>query len=719
MTSTTETSTTESSTSESSTTETSSTETSSTERPGLPEEAQQVDIEHIYGRLADRGLRYGPAFRRLRAVWSHGDEVYAEAALDQAPGGGNDGYLLHPALFDAALQATLVPDLDRDNNTFLPYALRGIRLHKAGARAVNVHAAPGKDGVSLALTGDDGEPVVTVGTLLRRSVTADQLDAAAQRTRLLRVAWKAVEQPAAATDQQRWAFLGTDHIGITGALKSVRRFDSYPSLAAFDSALRHGTPVPDVVVVSCTDQDSPVSSAAQRALMLVQEWSADPRLATARLLLVSSGAVAARAQEDLSDLPGAAVWGLLRSVQSEHPGRFVLVDVDDAEDSGRALVAAAACEEPQLAVRQGALLRPRLVRCPPPPRRTSLTGTVVITGGTGALGRVVARHVATRHTVQHLVLLSRRGQDAAGAAELSAELTGLGVRVDIVACDVTDRSALERTLAELPAPSAVIHTAGVLADAAVEGLTPRRLEKVLRPKADAALHLHELIQDPDCLFVLFSSVAGLVGNSGQGNYAAANAVLDALAHHRRTLGLHGTSLAWGLWEGDEGMGAGLSATDLTRIKRSGFAPLGVEQGLALFDAALAGDEAVLAPVRLNESARAEDVPAILADLVAPPSGRTTDTLRARLAALPEAERDRAALEFVRETAAAVLSYESPEEIDPDREFGAVGLDSIGTLDLSRRLSAGTGLRLPATLVFEYPTPAGLASHLRKLLQESE
>ena len=299
-------------------------------------------------------------------MWSHGEEVYAEAALDGVSG-GDDGYLLHPALFDAALQTALVPDLDRDDSTFLPFALRGIRLHKTGARTVNVHTVPGEGGVSLALTGDDGEPVVTVGTLVRRRVTADQLDAAAQRTRLLRPVWKAVDHPSAAVDQQRWAFLGTDHIGVTGALKSVRRsFDSYSSLAALDAALRKGAPAPDVVVVSCTDQDSPVRSAAQRALMLVQEWSADERLSGSRLLLVSSGAIASRSEEALSDLPGAAVWGLLRSAQSEHPGCFVLVDVDDPDDSGRALVAAAACGEPQIAVRHGALFGPAwsASRCP-------------------------------------------------------------------------------------------------------------------------------------------------------------------------------------------------------------------------------------------------------------------------------------------------------------------------------------------------------------------
>ncbi|MFC4907594.1 type I polyketide synthase [Actinomadura gamaensis] len=689
---------------------------------GPPQGAGEIDVEGLYGRLADRGLRYGPAFRGLRSVWTDGTEVHADARLDGG-GDGGDGYLLHPALFDAALQTALVPGLDGDGGTVLPFALRGVRVHKAGARAVRVRTVPGEGGAALTLTGPDGEPVASVDGLVLRPVTAGQLDAAAQGTRLLRPAWQAVPQPGPAAERRAWAFLGTDHLGVTGGLKAARRpFDAYSSLRALDAALRDGRPVPEIVVVSCTDEDAPVRSAAQRALGLVQDWLADDRLAGARLLLVTSGGVATRPEEDLSDLPGAAVWGLLRTAQSEHPGRFVLVDVDDPEDSGRALVAAAATGEPQLAVRQGALSRPRLVRCPPAPKRTTLSGTVLLTGGTGALGRVFARHLATRHDVRHLVLLSRRGPAAPGAAELVAELDALGTRAEVIACDAADRAALERVLAGIPAPSAVIHSAGVVADATVGALGPRGLDRVLRPKVDAALNLHELIGDPDCAFVLFSSVAGQIGNSGQANYAAANVVLDALAHRRRALGLHGVSLAWGLWADDGGMGSALSAADLNRVRRSGLAPLAHEQGLALFDAALARDEAVLAPVRLDEAALAGDgVPAVLADLApARAEHRTataTDALRRRLADLPEAERDLAALEFVRAEAAAVLGHDGLDDVAPDREFGAAGLDSLGNLELSRRLSAATGLRLPATLTFDHPTPAGLARHLRRLLQD--
>ncbi|RLL68249.1 type I polyketide synthase [Streptomyces sp. Z26] len=693
------------------------------ERPGPPQEARQVDIAHVYDRLADRGLQYGPAFRGLRSVWSHGEEVYAEAVLEAGTLDNAGGYLLHPALFDAAFQTALVPGLDEEGKTFLPFALRGVRVYKAGAGAVHVHTAPGDNGsITLSLTDADGQQVATVESLVRRPVTADQLEAATQRTYLLRLAWKALPQSAAASERQRWAFLGTDHLGLTGALKSLRpSFEVHPSLHALDDALCAGAPVPEVVVVSCTDDSSSVYSAAQRALMLVQEWLADARLADSRLVLVCRGAAATGPHEDQPDMSGAAVWGLLRSAQSEHPGRFTLVDIDDPAESAHGLVAAVDSGEPQLAVRQDALFRPRLVRAPTPARSTTLTGTVVLTGGTGALARAVARHLVTRHEVRHLVLLSRRGPKAVGADELTAELTEHGARVDVVACDTADRDALEAALGRFPAPSAVFHTAGVMADVAVDTLTPHGLDRVLRPKADTALHLHSLIQDPECAFVMFSSVAGLTGNPGQANYAAANVVLDALAHHRRALGLRGLSLAWGLWESDGGMGSELSATELSRIKRSGLSPLTQEQGLHLLDAALASDEAVLSPIRLSEAGLTGDMPPILAELAPARSDRhdPADSLVGLLAELPESERSAAAVDFVRAAAAAVLGFDGPDDVDADREFSAVGLDSIGNLELSRSLAKSTGLQLPVTLTFDHPTPVDLAAHLRRLLQENE
>ncbi|MFD9077271.1 beta-ketoacyl reductase, partial [Streptomyces lasiicapitis] len=300
----------------------------------------------------------------------------------------------------------------------------------------------------------------------------------------------------------------------------------------------------------------------------------------------------------------AAVWGLIRSAQAEHPGRFALVDTDDHPDSVRALVRAIASDEPQLAVRAGTSLAPRLREHQPSDTAGMPFGAhsnVLITGGLGALGRVVARHLTELHGVRRLVLTGRRGLDTPGAEEFVAKLEATGTQVTVAACDTADRAAVAALLDGLEQPpTAVVHSAGVLDDVLVEGLTPERLNAVLRPKADAALHLHELTRHLDLsAFVLFSSLAGMLGTAGQGNYAAANTFLDALARRRHAEGLPAVSLAWGLWAGEGDMAAGLGSTDLLRLSRSGVAPLSADEGLTLFDAAVADGAPVLAPARLD------------------------------------------------------------------------------------------------------------------------
>ncbi|MFB9682463.1 type I polyketide synthase, partial [Streptosporangium vulgare] len=331
---------------------------------------------------------------------------------------------------------------------------------------------------------------------------------------------------------------------------------------------------------------------------------------------------------------------------------------------------------------------------------------MLVTGGTGALGGLVARHLVTEHGARDLLLVGRRGRDADGATELEGELAALGARVTVAACDVGDRDALAGLLAGIPADrplTAVVHAAGVLDDGVVTSLTAERFDRVLGPKADAAWHLHELSrQMPLTAFVLFSSASATFGTAGQGNYAAANAFLDGLAAHRRAEGLPATSLAWGLWE--HGMGAGPAA--------AGRATLSDGEGLALFDAALATDEALLAPVRLDTAAlRDGDVPALLSGLVRARPRRMTGetTLARRLAAAEEGERARIALEAVRSLVAAVLGHPTPDGVPPGSKFSELGLDSLTAVELRNRLNTATGMRLPATLVFDHPTPAALAA----------
>ncbi|MEU3368508.1 type I polyketide synthase [Streptomyces pseudogriseolus] len=367
-------------------------------------------------------------------------------------------------------------------------------------------------------------------------------------------------------------------------------------------------------------------------------------------------------------------------------------------------------------------------------------GTVLLTGGLGGIGRTTARHLVAEHGVKHLLIAGRRGPDTPGAAELRAELAGLGAEVTVAACDVADRSALATLLAGIPADrplTAVVHTAGVLADGVLTSMTPERLAEALRPKADAVVALHELTRDLDLArFVVFSSVAGTFGGAGQANYSAANAFLDAFAQHRRALGLPAVSLAWGTWLPDAGMTGELTDADRERHARTGMVPLDPARGMRLLDAASVSDRAALLPMDLDAAAlRAHHdvLPVLLRGLVRTPVRRRADaapaaaaattaaeqTLAERLAPLSAADREQLLLDVLAEQAAAVLGHGSADTMEPDQTFKELGFDSLTAVELRNRLGAVTGLRLPATLVFDHPTPLAQVRHLMSRLDLPE
>jgi NADPH:quinone reductase-like Zn-dependent oxidoreductase len=365
------------------------------------------------------------------------------------------------------------------------------------------------------------------------------------------------------------------------------------------------------------------------------------------------------------------------------------------------------------------------------PRQIDPNGTVLITGGTGSLGATLARHLITTQGIEHLVLTSRRGLAAAGAPELAAELTELGARVRIEACDAADRDALAALLASIDTDhplTAVVHTAGVLADGILASQNEETLATALRPKVDAAWNLHELTKDADLTaFVLFSSAAGVLGGPGQSNYAAANAFLDALAEHRRTQGLPATSVAWGVWEQKSGMTGHLDEADLARMARSGMEPITSEQGMTMFDEATSAERAVFLGARfaagaLRRQASMGAVPPLFRALAGPGGRKATSggvardtTLVDRLSALPIPERDRLLLDLVRTQVAAVLGHADPSTVDAERPFKEIGFDSLTAVELRNRVNGITGLKLAPTLVFDYPTPIVLAEHLRTAL----
>ncbi|WP_213455425.1 type I polyketide synthase [Rhizomonospora bruguierae] len=663
-----------------------------------PAGADAIDVTGAYERLRERGYGYGPAFHGLRAAWRRGDELFAEVTLPEAAGprAAAARFGLHPALLDAAMHVDVLVDQgEGGSDTLLPFAWSGVALHAAGAVALRVwvRRLRGAEESVMVVADEAGRPVMTVGSLVSRPVSAEQLASARSRLAqsLFHMAWSPVAAPPAA---------GRD-----------------PELTIVDCPTAGGE-MPDAVRAVTGD-----------VLTRVRSWLADERSAAARLVVVTSAAAAVTGDADLSELAQAPVWGLIRAAQAEHPGRIVLVDTDGTDAARRLLAAAAALGEPELAIRDGRLFVPRLTRTPVPdtPAPWDATGTVLVTGGTGGLGALVARHLVAEHGVRSLLLTSRRGLAVPGAAELAAELTALGARVAVAACDVSSREAIAEVLATVPADrplTGVVHAAAVVDPGLFESLTPEHLDAVLRPKADGAWHLHELTRDLDLTaFVLYSSAGGLVLPAGQANYAAANVFLDALAHHRRAAGLPATALAFGMWAVNTGLGGELGDADLERMARLGLPALPASEGLALFDDALRAGPAVVAPLRVDPvalHARGDDVPVLLRSVVRAPARRTVAAvppaatggeLERRLAGLTEAERERQLLDLVAAKVAAVLGHASATAIGPDRAFKELGFDSLAAVELRNELASATGLRLPATLVFDHPTARALAAFL--------
>ncbi|WP_213002323.1 type I polyketide synthase, partial [Winogradskya consettensis] len=675
--------------------------------PWPPAGAEPLPLADLYPRLADLGYRYGPAFQGLTAAWRHDGDLLAEVRLPEPLLSTAPGFGIHPALFDAVLHALVLDAAGRSEpgEIRLPFSVTGARLSAVGATAMRARLTPaGADTVTVTLADPAGEPVATVDSLSLRPVPLDRI-AAQTRPPVYAVAWQPVPHPEPAT--LPWVDL-TDADDLTSA---------------------EGDHLPRFLVEGPDNGDDPAQALAltARVLRLVQRWLASAGPDGSRLLVATTGAVAADPGDTVPGLAQAPLWGLLRTVASEHPGRIQVVDLEPGAGTGLLAVAAATGEQ-QLAVRDGKLFAPRLTRSRHGGNPVTLdsNGTVLITGGTAGLGALLARHLVTRHGIRHLLLSSRRGPAAPGAEALAAELTGLGADVTIAACDATDRDALGSLLATVPAEhplTAVVHTAGVLSDAVVTSLTEDQLGTVMRPKTEAAWHLHELTRDlPLTAFVLFSSISGLLGTPGQANYAAANSYLDALASRRSAEGLPATSLAWGLWDSTHGMGATLSAADLSRWARSGVLPLTPEQGLAMFDAALDDTAALLVPVALDQARLItgdDQTAGMLRGLATTRPRRTAVTAGggavpawvAQIGRLPRTGWYDAVLLRVREVAAAVLGHSDARAMDAQRSFRDAGFDSLAAVELRNRLTAATGITLSTTVVFDHPSPGAMARHL--------
>ena len=1055
-----------------------------------PRDARAIDLDGLYDALAEQGFEYGPAFQGLGAAWQRGEEVFAEIALSPDQQDEASTFGMHPALLDCAFHAGLSSLVNDDaekhdqqeTGVRLPFSFREVELYAPGASSLRVSlSSTADDTITLLVANEAGALVASIDSLAVREVSKEQLSAARGNNHdsLFQINWNTLPTPEP-THKETLTALSTANSPLTKSLNTTgNTINTYTDLQTLGEALEQQATPPETVlvdfdeidgvgkgsaittVVGGGDNDETGELASTRrgvlgVLSLLRGWLVDERFVGCRLVFVTRGGVGVGVEGGVSGLALSSVWGLVRSAQSESPGRFVLVDVDGVDVSWGVLSAAVGSGESQLAVREGVVYVPRLARAgsgalvapgggvggwrlaagddgtfeglslvsdggmvgplglgevrvgvragglnfrdvlialgmypgggsvggegagvvlevgpgveglcvgdrvmgllsgglgpvsvtdhrlvtlmpedwsfaqaaaipvafltayyglvdlaglgsgervlvhaasggvgmaavqlarylgaevfgtaspgkwgvlrglgldeahiassrtlefgerfleqtggrgvnvvldslagefvdaslellreggrfiemgktdirdpgevadrfpgvsyrafdlfeagperiqemlgelvglfesgvlePLPVRAWDVRrapdafrfmsqarhtgkivlsvpspgidpdGTVLITGGTGTLGGLIARRLVSEHGVRHLLLVSRRGSRAPGADELRVELESLGARVRIEACDVSDREDLAKlvdSIAQEYPLRGVVHTAGVLDDGMIESLTAERIERVLAPKADAAWYLHELTQGMDLqVFVLFSSAAGALGGPGQGNYAAANAFLDALAEHRRAQGLAGVSLAWGLWEQTSEMTGGLSEADRSRMARTGIGVLPTERALELFDTALEESEALLLPVPLDlqalrVQARTGTLPSFLNGLVRLPTSRRSNEQHASLArrvrAAPENERESIVLELLRTQIAAVLGHNSPETIDIHRPFKDLGFDSLTAVELRNRLNTTTGLHLPATLIFDHPTTTTLTTHLLQQL----
>jgi polyketide synthase 12 len=1036
-----------------------------------PPAAEPIPVAGWYDSLRESGYQYGPAFRGLTAAWRRGEAVFAEIELPESATAQAGRFALHPALLDAASHAVGLGGFLSADRIWLPFTWREAAVYAVGATSARVRITPaGRDAVQIAIADPAGQPVALIGSMRARPVDPGKLTASASQMvdGLFHLEWDPVPLGAWRSVPDV-AVLGSDTLGLAGLLSADRNGSgpagTYADVGQLRAALDAGRGLPEGVLVSYlpiarrADGSAAIAAAthqtAERALEMLQRWLADDRLGSIRLIVVTRGAVAAGPGDGVPSLPAAPVWGMVRTAQTEHPGRFALLDLDPAAEpdpaalSG-ALATAAAGSEPELALRDGKLLAPRLTRTeaatlmlggdgfgagagwrvdtrgggsladvavvpspeateplgdhevrvqvraaginfydvavalglkpggtglggegagvvlevgaavtgiapgdrvmglfegafgpvtvadhrmlvpipdgwsmeraasipavfctayyalvdlaglaagesvvihaatggvgtaavqlarhlgarlfvtagpgkwqhlrdqgladeqiassrstdfaerfllaaggagvdvvlgslagdmvdaslrlltrggrylelgvtdvrdpgevadlypgvryqafnvadagpdrigeilahlvelfaagalrPPPvkvwalaelpealrylsqarhigknvarvPRAADPEGTVIITGGTGTLGRIIASHLVRQHRVKHVLLLSRTGPQAPGADEFRAELAELGASVTIAACDTADRQALAAAIGQVPGRhpvTAVIHASGALSDAALTSLTPAQLHAVLAAKIDPALHLHELTISCDlAAFVSYSSAGATFGSPGQANYTAANTFLDALAHHRAHFGLPATSIAWGLWAQISGMTSHLTDQDFQRMNRSGLAPLATEQALTLFDAAtrIQRPHHIAAPIDLTR------LPAVAHPLwnrlraasarPAAASYATDISLADELLRQPPAQRYGSLLEHVNRHLADILGVPR-DGVDPQRGFVDSGIDSLSAVELRNRLSAVTGLRLPPTMIFDYPTPDALTRHL--------
>ncbi|WP_283781933.1 type I polyketide synthase [Streptomyces kronopolitis] len=684
-----------------------------------PAGARQLTGRSFYEELAARGYEYGPAFHGTKALWERAGDLFAEVVL---PEGQPRGFGIHPALLDAALHALpITGSLYEAGEVRLPFSFNSVSLFSSDARRLRVRIRADADTAAVWITDDAGSPVLAMEGLILRSIERAQLEAAGAtgRTGWFAETWRQ-EGRAATTDRVpgTWLLLGE----VPPALGSL--FADPVTAASWDRST-----APDGVLVG--------AARAEDLLAALHEVAGRQ---TGPVWCVTSGAVTVGTADPAADVRAAGVWGLGRVAGLELPDRWGgLVDLPERIDDAtrRALAGILTGDGPdddgaedQLAVRDGQLWVRRLAPASAPQTGTwTPKGTVLITGGTGGLGGHVARRIAEQGSADRVLLLSRQGPAAPGATELLAEISAFGTRAEAVAVDVTDRAAMGDLLTALAAEGApvrtVVHAAGVVRDVRITETGAEELAAQMAAKVEGALLLDEMLPDLDD-FVLFSSISGVWGAAGQAGYAAGNACLDALARRRRGQGRPALSVAWGPWAG----GGMLTEHDERELRKRGLTPLLVPAALQALEQGIMADGAwdpVVADITWSRFLPAftasrpspllgsfEEKAAALDPLARTDGGHAegeAQSLTQRLAALPDAERLPALTEVVQTHVAALIGESGPERVSPDRALKEIGFDSLMSVELRNRFAGLIGVKLPATLVFDHPTPHALAEHL--------
>ncbi|MGW6209856.1 beta-ketoacyl synthase N-terminal-like domain-containing protein, partial [Streptomyces sp. NPDC055089] len=664
-----------------------------------PAGATAVEVGEVYERLVTLGHELGPALQGLTRLWRRGDELYAEVSAPEGVAADTGRYGLHPALLTASVQALL----SQGDELLEPAVWRGVSLYAVGAGGLRVRVSPHGKGFAVLLADPAGAPVASVDSVVLRPLPAGALDRT-DRVRhdwLLRTEWTAVAAPGEgdSSPYPSWTSSAEPEAGLRDAFGDAAH-------VPYDPAPGEGA-APGLVLLH--------APSASELLPALLTWTSDESSSATQLVVLTHHAVTT-GPDDVQDLVPSPVWGLVRVAQAENPGRITLVDLDTEPSSLSALPAALAAGEPQLALRDGGTRVPRLIASVPQdagePPVLPENATVVVSGG-GDLAAVAAVHAVSALGARHLLLLSP-------AAGLADRLAGLGAEVVVADGDADDRDFLAGALAALPAAhpvGAVLHAPTAPDRTVLLSTTPEEFGARLRSAGAAAWNLHELTLglDPAAFVLLAPDASSALGGTGRAGAAAVGAYLDALAQHRVSLGLPGVSVSWGPRD---------TVPDSAFHGLVRFDEDQVTAGLEL--ALRSANRPALLAARLDRTALAAQagtglLPPVLRSLVrtvrtaAGADAATAGTLVSALVGLSRPEQLRLLGELVGEQVAGVLRHSAGDTVDASRAFKDLGFDSLTAVELRNRLNTATGLRLPATLVFDHPSPAALAAHLRDRL----